>query len=488
MVEELNAMERNKVWRKADLPPGKKLVETKWIFKTKRSQYGVIDRYKARIVARGFTQKPGEDYSETFAPVSRYESLRILLAISASQHLQLRQIDVKSAFLTAPLEEEIYIRQPSLYDDHSGQVLRLERALYGLKQAGRNFNIKLNQVLIEAGLNQSKLDNCFYYRKEGPNLTLTLCYVDDLIIASSDEETIERLKSAIQKHFEITSGELKHFLGIDIRIDNEFNISMNQSKYIRELLDKFQLAECKPVSIPIEGSLYENTGPPANYQYRQLLGALLYISVSTRPDICFAVSFLSRFLSNHTKSHWTRAVKVLRYLKGTENYGIVFSGAKGNLQDTLFGYSDSDYANDPTTRKSVSGCLFVLNSGPIIWTSSQQRSVSLSTTESELIAACLCAQSGLWLKYLFNELGFEITPKIKIDSQSALALIHNPVYHKRSKHIEVKYLFIREKCADKELLFEYVPTERQLSDILTKPLTRYRFTFLRSLLSIREVN
>ena len=484
MKEELEAMSSNKVWKLEKLPPNKKAIKNRWIFKIKRNQHGEIERFKARLVIKGYTQVPGIDFTETFAPVTRFETLRIVLAIAAAKRLTLEQLDVTTAFLSAELYEDIYMEQPHGFNDNSGLHCKLLKSLYGLRQSSRQFHIKFSNVLLNLGLVQSKVDNCLFYRIDGNDLTMLVIYVDDAIIASSNKQIINDLKSGIQKELKIKTKPLSFFLGIEILIDENHNISMNQTKHINEILERFQLSSCKPASTPIDGSLYENGGIAEDLPYRSLIGSLMYVAIATRPDISFAVGFLSRFLENHTKGHWTRALRVLRYLQGTKDRGIVFSGNNTELEKSLEGYTDADYANDPATRRSVSGFVFKFNDGPITWGSTQQKAVTLSTAEAELVSACQGSQSAIWIKQLLNEILGNVTPTIYIDNQSTIELIRNPVYHKRSKHIEVRHYFIREKCADKTLAFEYVPSSDQLADVFTKPFNKTRFALLRDKLGV----
>lgn len=246
------------------------------------------------------------------------------------------------------------------------------------------------------------------------------------------------------------------------------------------------MEDCKPAVTPLDPTIYstasDSQGGKTPTQFRELIGALMYLAVSTRFDISFAVSFLSRFLAEPTSQHWNFALRVLRYLKGTANLGIVYHGSTRS-EAVLEAFSDSDYASDPVTRRSVSGQVFKYNGSPVSWSSTQQKTVALSSTEAEYLAACEATKTALWLKQLLVELHLEVTPTILIDNQSAIRLIKNPEFHKRTKHIDVRYHFIREKFDNREIDLGYVPSEVQEADLFTKPLKKPVFLRLRDLIN-----
>ena len=370
------------------------------------------------------------------------------------------------------------MNQPPGFEDGTNRVCRLSKSLYGLRQAPRCFNRKLSNVLKSLGFTQSNADNCLYYR-HGNNgeLTLLAVYVDDGILSSTHEHLINNTIDDLRKHFTLKSGALTLFLGLHIHIDQQHNIWLNQYKYIKTILDRFNMKDCRGITTPADASIYQlspaKEPPKTERPYRAIIGTLMFLAISTRPDICFATSYLARFLENYTEAHWNAALRVLRYLQNTANLSIVYRADSGvSLEDSLNFYSDSDYAADHLTRKSVSGSIALLAGGPILYSSTQQRSVSLSTTESEFYAITDCAKSALWLRTLFSELKIEVTPVIFVDNQSALKLIHNPEHHKRVKHIAVRFLFVRETAERNQIIYRYLCTSENLSDELTKPLPR----------------
>lgn len=333
-------------------------------------------------------------------------------------------------------------------------------------------------------------DNCIFYKHEKKNTEILIIgiYVDDAILAASNEAQISWAIENIQREFEITVNPLSYFLGIHIHVDPQHNIYISQTKYVREILKRFKMENCTPVSTPADSNIYTlTTGPKENISvpYRELIGSIMFLATCTRPDLAFVVGYLSRFLDNPTNELWLAGLRVLRYLKATPSLGIKYSANGGQRLDA---FCDSDFASDQTSRKSLSGQIFKLNDGAVIWASSQQKSVSLSTTEAEFIAATEATKSALWIKQLLKELSHQITPIVKVDNQSAIKLIKNPEFHKRTKHIDVRYFFIREKYQNKEVLYEYVPTKNQEADIFTKPLPKPTFRYILSKLNLTTCN
>ena len=483
MEEELNSMKKHGVWTLTEPSSDHKPIGCRWVFKLKTNPKGEIDRFRARLVVKGYSQREGIDYSELFSPVARFDTIRTILSISASQHLALRQFDIKTAFLYGDLKEEVYMVQPLGFEDGTTKVCRLQKSLYGLKQAPRCFNKKFQEVLLSLGLIQSQADHCVFYRRRPEGLLVLAIYVDDALVAATSDKLIDEILVHIQKTFEFTGGPLSYFLGIHIQKTADQDIILHQEKYVYNTLDKFGMANCKPVATPADANLYSltteekddgNTKP-----YKELIGTLMYLAVCTRPDIAFAVAYLSRFLDNHSHVHWIAALRILRYLKGTPTLSLRYSS---KAEEALEVYSDADFASDKISRRSVSGQIVKLNGAPILWGSTQQKTISLSTTEAEFIAATEVTKSVIWLKQLFRELLCEITPTIQIDNQSAIKFIRNPEFHQRTKHIDVKYAFIREKIENGDVKLDYVPSEYQLADLLTKPLSKVTFQKLRDLI------
>ncbi|BAH92510.1 Os04g0196500 [Oryza sativa Japonica Group] len=420
MQDELNAIVDNDTWSLTDLPHGHRAIGLKWVYKLKRDEQGAIVRYKARLVAKGYVQRQGVDFDEVFALVARLESVRLLLAVAA----------------------------------HQGSS---EHGVYTRTRGGRRLMVGV--------------------------------YVDDLIITGDHDDEIRSFKGEMMKLFKMSDlGALRYYLGIEVTQDSD-GITLGQAAYAGKILEKAGLKDCNPCQTPMEVRLKLRKGsdfPLVDATlYRSLVGSLRYL-VNTRPDLAFSVGYVSRFMESPREDHLAAVRRILRYVAGTRCWGIRFGPGARCALPMLVGYSDSDLAGDPDERKSTSGQIFFINGGPVTWQSSKQKVVALSSCEAEYIAAAAATCQGVWLARLLAEvLGDEITaPLLKVDNQSTISLIKNPVHHDRSKHIDVKYHYIRE-CAEKKLIeMMFVGTAEQLGDIFTKSLGRTRFQELRSKIGV----
>ena len=486
MDEEIASLMANRTWTLEELPPGLQAIPVKWVFKVKTAANGGAERYKARLVAKGYRQREGIDFDEVFAPVSKYATLRTLLAIVAAEDLELHQLDIKTAFLNGTIEEDIYLQQPPGYKEGPGNLAcHLHRALYGLRQAPRQWHARLKQELEAFGFTESEADpGLFSYHNKEDTIHL-LVYVDDILIAAQSLSSVEWAKSKVMTAFEARDlGEAQTYLGMLIERDRtRQSLKLSQQRMTTQLLSKYQMQDAKPKSVPLTAStkLTKDEGEPLDkhkYGYSQLIGSLMYLAVCTRPDIAQAVGALARYMTTPTTIHWAAALGVLRYLAGTRGQGICFG--RGNSSDQLLGYCDSDYAGDLDTRRSTTGYVFILNGGAITWSSRRQQTVAASTTEAEYMAAAAATKEALWLRKLINDLQRTVsTITIRADNQGAVKLLKNPITSLRSKHIDVIYHFARERVARKEVVFEYVKTEHMLADFLTKPVAEGKHTFCR---------
>lgn len=473
MKEELRSFKKNDVYTVTTLPQGKRPIDCRWVFRIKRKADGSIDRYKARLVAKGFAQKSGVDYFETFSPVARYDSIRAMLAVTAFNRMYLKQFDVKTAFLYGDLEEEIYINQPPGFTDNTNKVLKLKKGLYGLKQAPRQWNEKVRSFFTQHNFTQIMTDNCVYVKNNG-HLTICVIYVDDGLISSTSEKELLDISNALQKTFEMKFGEPSVFVGMEInQSDDRSMISIKQSHYIKQLLKRFGMEDCKPVVTPGDTNIKLTASeeePNAKIPYQEAVGALLYLSIISRPDITFQINRASQFNARYNQTHWVALKRVFRYLAGTIDTGIVYSPKSENFE--LIGFADADYASDTVTRKSTSGFVVTLGNSPISWASRLQKSVAQSTTEAEYVAIADCTKDILWYIQLFKELSIPILPPIKImsDNQGAILLTKNSVFHKRTKHIDVRFHAIRDYQDQGLIKVYYTPTDQQPADMLTKSL------------------
>lgn len=484
---ELNALKKNGTWSLVKPEPSMvniNLVDSKWIFKIKKEPGGK-KRYKARLVARGFTQRHGLDFNETFSPVIRHSTLRLLFAFAVENDLSIDQMDVVTAFLNGDLTEQVYMKQPKLCEikgkeDH---VCLLKKGLYGLKQAPRAWNKKLHDVLTEMKFKRSDNEPCVYIRK----MIIIAVYVDDILIFYNNEKEKDSVKNELKRKFEMKDlGKIDSFLGMKInRLEEE--ISVDQSDYIDAVLKKFGMSDCKPVKTPLPTGLKldkpsEDHVPSKEIPYQSLIGSVMYLAVCTRPDISYAVSYLSQFNSCYTSEHWAAAKRLLRYLKGTINYKLRFVKTRKSLN----GYVDADHAGDHSDRKSFTGFVYIYGGAPVSWESKKQRTVALSSAEAEYVAMSEACREAVFLKTLLREIsGKDATVMLFSDSQSAIQMAQNPVHHQRTKHIDVRCHFIREKLNNKVVSLEYLQTELMTADIFTKALPKCKHEFCVNQMNMR---
>jgi hypothetical protein len=477
---EISALDKNQTWDLVDLPEGRKAVKSKWVFKLKADS-----RYRARLVAKGFTQIPGIDYDETFSPVARFESLRLLLALAALEDWEIHQLDVKSAFLNGVLEEEIYMEQPEgfIMAGQEDKVCRLKKAIYGLKQASRAWNQQFHGVLIELGFTRIYADAGIYVNNQqaGDDPLFIILYVDDITIMGASLEAIKRLKNNLKKRYEITDlGEIASYLGIRItRNRSEKRIDIDQAGYIKDILDRFGMSDANPNNTPLPSGAqvdlvkYDGQASLSEIRnYQSLIGSLLYVQIATRPDISFAVSRLAQYATNPSPKHLRLGKNVLSYLLGTMDMRIRYEGNG----EGLFGYTDSSFADHTDDRHSTSGYVFLLADGAISWSSRKQKTIAQNTTEAEYMAMTDAANQAIWYSSFFRELGYStdgpVPIQIHADNKGAVDLAQNPVTGRRSKHIDIKHHVIREYLEKDQISLIRTPTEEMVADCFTKNLAR----------------
>ncbi|KAJ9553183.1 hypothetical protein OSB04_017228 [Centaurea solstitialis] len=446
MQEELLQFKRNKVYRLVPRPQDKSIIKIKWIFRNKKDESGLIVRNKARLVAKGYSQQEGIDYDETFAPVARIEAIRIFLAYAAHKNIKVFQMDVKSAFLNGVLHEEVYIEQPEGFvdPDFPDHVCILDKALYGLKQAPRAWYDTLTNHLLSKGFKRGTIDTTLFLKKEGDDLLLVQIYVDDFIFGSTNPELCTKFSKIMETEFEMSMmGELNFFLGIQVK-QNPDGIFINQSKYIKDMLKKFNMTDCSPIKTPMPtGNLLgpDLAGKSVDQKiYRSMIGSLLY-HTATRPEIMFATCFCARFQANPKESDLAAVKRILRYLKGTPEMGLWYPK---DSSFELISFTDSDYGGCKLDRKSTSGSCQFLGDKLVSWTSKKQNCVSTSTAEAEYVAAASCSQV-LWMKTQLLDYGYKLKRvPIYYDSESAIAITSNPVQHSKTKHIDIRYHDIKD--------------------------------------------
>jgi hypothetical protein len=490
MEEEIHAIQKNDTWELSALPPKKKTIGVKWVYKIKQTADGGVDRYKARLVAKGYKQKYGIDYEEVFAPVARLDTVRLLISLAAHHSWKIYQLDVKSAFLNGVLEEEVYVEQPEgfISQGEEDKVYRLKKALYGLKQAPRAWNARIDDYLQQNGFIKCPYEHSVYMKTDDKGEFLILClYVDDLLFTGSSEKMFAEFKQSMFKEFEMTdNGLMSYFLGIEVKQEND-GIFISQKKYMREILKKFKMDSCNAVNTPVATGLQlskEGEGKSVDStMYKSLVGSLRYLTM-TRPDILYGVGLVSRYMETPRESHWLAAKRILRYIKGTLNFGLFYT--YGESAD-LVGYSDSDWGGDQDERKSTTGHVFYLGSTVFSWTSKKQAIVALSSCEAEYVAISSAVCEAIWLRNLLESLNHtqEKFTVIYVDNKSAIKLSKNPVQHGRSKHIDTRFHFLRDHVKQKTIELEYCDTKEQVADIFTKPLPVAPFNMLREMLGMK---
>ncbi|KAJ0507783.1 putative RNA-directed DNA polymerase [Helianthus annuus] len=369
--DEMDSIMHNNTWKLTDLPPGCKPLGCKWIFKRKMKVDGSIDKFKARLVIQGFRQKEGIDFFDTYAPVARISTIRLLLALASIHNLVIHQMDVKTAFLNGELDEEVYMKQPEgfVLPGQEHKVYKLVKSLYGLKQAPTQWHQKFDEVILSHGFLLNQADKCVYGRFESSGKGVIIClYVDDMLIFGTDQDQVDKTKKLLSSSFEMKDmGEADVILGIRIKRSNN-GITMTQSHYIEKVLKKFNHYNCSPVSTPLDPSirLMPNSGDSVSQlEYSKVIGCLMYAMISTRPNIAYAVGKLSRFTSNPSAQHWQAVNRLLKYLKGTMHFGFCYSG----FPSVIEGYSDASWINNKEDHSSTSGWVFLLGGGAISWAS-----------------------------------------------------------------------------------------------------------------------
>lgn len=487
MDDEFLSLQKNETWKLVKLPKDRKPITSKWVYKVKRHTDGTIERYKARLVVRGFSQRVGLDYQETFSPVVRLDSIRILLAIAAEEDLEIVHFDVRTAFLHGSLDEDIYMIQPQGYEEREEElVCKLQKSLYGLKQASRAWNTCFVQFLKEYNLVPLKKDSCILVKRSEDGITLVIAiYVDDGLACSNSMTLLKEVIRYLESRFEISVMDPTCFVGLQIYRDRaNRSLTINQSYYIKRIIERFNMSNAKPVSTPAEMNvkMTSNGGPNGEdskqvvVPYREAIGSLLYAVLGTRPDLAFIVSYLARFSNDPRQIHWNAVKRVFRYLINTKDLGITYRHGSSNL----ICFVDADFANDIETRKSTTGFMLMLGGAPVAWKSTKQAHVATSTTVAEYVAMSTACVDVIWARQLLFELSREQRKptKIFVDNQGAVKLVLNQQVHSKTKHIDIQFMFVRDEFNKKSVDVVYIPGDDQIADVLTKPLPKERFNRL----------
>ncbi|CAL2257264.1 unnamed protein product [Prunus armeniaca] len=471
MLTEVQALHHNHTWDLVPPSPHRHALPCKWVYLIEHRSDGSIERYKARLVANGFHQQYGIDYLETFSPVVKHVTIRIILSLAFSRQWPIHHLDVTNAFLHGYLSEEVYMRQPRSFEDPKcpHHVCHLRKSLYGLKQSPHAWFSRFFEFLIHSGFTASKADPSLFIFHKDDNFLFLLIYVDDIIVTGNALSQVHALLQSLNRQFAIKDlGDLHYFLGIEVQRTPDM-LCLNQAKYAVDLLKRATLHEANPCLTPVAtgSQLSSLHGSPLSdpTEYRSLVGTLQYLTI-TRPDISFAVNQVCQFIHQPTDIHWKVVKRILRYVLGTSHDGLVF-----RLGDfSVIAFFDTDYAGNPNDCRSTGGYCIFFGSNLVSWSSKKQPTVSRSSTESEYRQLALTAMELPWIQQLLQELHVSLPspPLLWCDNTSSIALASNPIFHARTKHIAVDYHYVRELVLAGSLHVRYVSTHTQLADILPK--------------------
>ena len=498
---EWKALVDNGTWKLVERPEGANVVGCKWVLKIKRNAVGGIEKYKARLVARGFTQIHGVDYYEMYAPVARLATLRLLLATANRNNWPIESFDFDSAYLNSVLKanETVYMEQPKGYEQKSTRcwVFKLLKALYGLKQGAKNWYDALLEALLQLGFQRTEADHGTFIKKWADGQVVILAvHVDDCLVTGSSKELISRFKVEMNEIYKLTDlGPCTWLLGIKITRDLiRQTIMLSQHAYINAILTCFNFDDLKPSAVPMDHnqplgrsqcpSTLADIARMKNVPYREAVGSLMYAAMGTRPDITFGVTTVAQFMDNPGWVHWEAVKRIFRYLKGTKDYELVYGGEKKDLT----GFVDADGASQEH-RHAISGYVFMVDGGAVSWLSKKQELVTLSTTEAEYVAATHAAKEAVWLRRIMGELFSPLDEPTTLygDNQSAIALAHGGQYHARTKHIDIRYHFIRYIIEAGSIKLIYCPTDEQTADVLTKALPSVKAKHFASAMGLARV-
>ena len=491
----------NGTWSIVKLPPGEKAIGSRWVFKVKNNADGSIERYKARIVAKGFSQRPGQDYFETYASTMQQDTFRAILTLAAIEDMYLQSVDISHAFINSDIDTEVYMKQPEGFEQGGPEyVCKLNKSLYGLKQSPRLWGEKLAAVLGTMGFNKLKSDPSVYLYVRDDVRIIVPVFVDDITIASKSVEAADKFVEELSSHFKLRDlGPTSYLLGVEVTWDQSKHLLyLHQRQYILDKLKEFGMDNCKARKTPMipKNTLSLEQCPKTpeekqlmlNIPYMNAVGSLMYLAMMTRPDIAYAVGVLARFNANPGMEHWRAVKHLFRYLKGTLDLKLTL-GLDPDIGKELFiTYTDADHGGCKDSRKSTSGYMVKLGQGVVSWRSKLQPVVTKSTTEAEFVAANDAGKQILWIQNLLHELGYTpCAPSVLyIDNNSALSVAKNPDHHGRMKHLDLSYYWLREKVAMKKIEPVHLATDNMPADLLTKPLARVKVEKFRSMMGLRE--
>lgn len=490
MQNEMQALEENNTWEVVDRTENMEYVDSKWVFKLKRDSKNKIKQFKARLVARGYQQK-GLDYCDIYSPVVKLSTVRVLIAVCTEKNWPIFQMDVCSAFLHGEIQEDIYLLLPNNFDLPKNKICKLKKALYGLKKAPKYWYDKFHNFVIGQGFTKCESDHCLYYLNKNGYQMYVLIYVDDLLLTGSDSVMLDSFKQKLMQTFKMKDlGFVNNYLGIQIEQNLKEGItSLDQARYLENVLRKFNMSDCHEVSTPMDPNFNcefllkeKSESEDIEHRCRQVIGCVMYAMLGTRPDLCSSITLLSRFQNCASNDLWICLKRLLRYIKGTLNLKLLYKRGENKNECIVTGFADADWGGSTIDRKSTSGYCLKLYGKLILWSSKKQSTVALSSTEAEYISLSLCISEACWLRNLLIELCIcnnDTKMIIYEDNQSAIRSCKSLQQLKRMKHIEIKFHFIKEKIKQGIVDVVYIRTNEQIADIFTKPLNKQKFEVLR---------
>jgi hypothetical protein len=476
-LRELEALRRRDVYELVSRPSNRKVIKNRWVFDVKPD-----GRKRARLVAKGFSQVEGIDFDHIFSPVVRFETVRLILSMAALENWTVSGLDVRNTFLYGKLDEEIYMEQPEGFrvQGSEHQVILLKRALYGLKQAGLAWWRTLRDSMMMLGFKGLVSDAGLFIVRRGKDFVIAVIYVDDALFCGPNRSMVLKLKQEFMQKWECRDlGDVTEFLRMSI-IKESSKVKIDQCAYLETVLERCGMQNCKTAATPLPAgympepvSQDTTINPELRSRYQTVIGSLLYLMLGTRPDIAFAVTKLAQYAARPSEDHLNKALYICRYLRGTSKYCLTYDGTSG---EGLVACTDSDWASDHEQRRSQSGYFLKLAGGAISWTSRAQRTVALSSTEAEYMALSDCSRQVVWMHTLMGELGYKLKPiPICGDNQGSIFIASNPVTEKRSKHIDIRYHYIREVIERKLAEVFFIDGDKNPADLLTKNLGSVKF-------------
>jgi hypothetical protein len=484
--KEIGRLEKARTWDLVDRPTNAPVIPCDLVFKTKRDADNEVVEHRLRLVAGGHRQRKGIDYEESFSCAAKMPSCRVVIGHAARENWEIHQVDVKSAYLNAKLDEVVYMHPPPGYlkKGQEGKVCRLLKCLYGLVQAGRGWQKELTGTFVRMGYSRSSVDHSVFFRHRDSEHSIIAVATDDMAVTGNSLAAVTKFKSEISEYYDITDlGEIRWFLGFEIKRDRAARtISINQRAYITSMAQRFGVENGKEIRVPmLPGEILTKEQSPftptqfdqmKDVPYSEAIGRALWPVMISRPDALCAVGILAQFVQNPGLAHWKALKRVMGYLYTTRDLWLTFGGVDAELE----GFSDADWASQ-SHRHSISGYAFRMGKGAVTWSSKKQAIVALSSTEAEYIAQTHAAKELIWLRTFLGELTTPFSGPITLhcDNQGAIALSKDNKFHARTKHIDIRYHFIREAVENNQVFMHYVPTDENVADIFTKPLAKPKF-------------